>query len=282
MKNSLPARIHLLPAKTAPYVIVIRRKPTKWFHVMRWNTSTDEIEHGSWFNGHLYAKRSDVSFDGQWMVYLAMGSTGKTWNGVCRLPFLKTAVDVPGNGTWYGGGYWASEQLLKLNAWHWPMLRGLRKKAAKVLPFQIEEFCATHNAEDLGVLYPRLQRDGWQRCGENYGKDNKLAGNKYRVECIGDDGWRHQLSKDHPVLRAQYIGYFEHGYTFRFWLEEYPNIIDQEVDWAGWDALGQLIFSRQGVLYKYSLDTISSKKPTTVIDLEHLTPPKNETGLSEK
>jgi hypothetical protein len=60
-----PARIHLLPAKGAACVVVIRRKPSKCFHVIRWNTRTDELEHGSWFHGKLYPKRCDVSFDGE-------------------------------------------------------------------------------------------------------------------------------------------------------------------------------------------------------------------------
>jgi hypothetical protein len=63
MKSPPPARIHLLPAKAAPYVVVLRRKPTKWFHVLRWNTETDLIEHGSWFKGTLYSERADVSFE---------------------------------------------------------------------------------------------------------------------------------------------------------------------------------------------------------------------------
>ncbi|MEM7773351.1 MAG: hypothetical protein AAF327_22955, partial [Cyanobacteria bacterium P01_A01_bin.37] len=79
MKPAQPARIHLLPAKRSPYVLVIRRKPSKCFHIIRWNTKTDRLEHGSWFNGKLYPKRCDISFDGQWMVYLAMGDSGNTW-----------------------------------------------------------------------------------------------------------------------------------------------------------------------------------------------------------
>jgi hypothetical protein len=38
--------------------------------------------------------RCDVSFDGEFMVYLAMGASGKTWNGVCRLPWLTTVIDA--------------------------------------------------------------------------------------------------------------------------------------------------------------------------------------------
>src|SRR4051812_45232560 len=106
--NAPAARIHILPAREAPVAIVIRRKPSKCFHVLRWHTDTGKIEPGSWFNGKLYSLRADISFDGAWMVYLALGSTGETWNGLCRPPWLKTVVDAPNTGAWFGGGYWAS------------------------------------------------------------------------------------------------------------------------------------------------------------------------------
>ena len=89
------ARLHILPAHKANKAVIIRRKPSKCFHVISWNTATDRIEHGSWFRGKLYPMRCDLSWDGEWMVYLAMGSNAQTWNGICEPPWLKTTVDVP-------------------------------------------------------------------------------------------------------------------------------------------------------------------------------------------
>src|SRR4051794_17686203 len=60
--NAPAARIHILPAREAPVAIVIRRKPSKRFHVLRWHTDTGEIEPGSWFNGKLYPLRADISW----------------------------------------------------------------------------------------------------------------------------------------------------------------------------------------------------------------------------
>jgi hypothetical protein len=51
------ARLHILPARTAPFAIVIRRKPSKRFHVIGWHTAAGEIESGSWFNGKLFPLR---------------------------------------------------------------------------------------------------------------------------------------------------------------------------------------------------------------------------------
>ena len=64
MTTSAPARLHLLPAKKAPIVVVIRRKPSRLFHIIRVNTKNGTYEQGAWFTGKLYANRCDVSFDG--------------------------------------------------------------------------------------------------------------------------------------------------------------------------------------------------------------------------
>lgn len=258
-----PARIHLLPAKESPFVVVLRRKPSKCFHVIRWNTRTDQLDSGSWFEGKLYPKRCDVSFDGQWMIYLAMGASGETWNGVCRLPFLRTLAEGPNMGTWFGGGYWRSRGTLLLNGW---------KPTKGSVPFKLGSMHPEFGGEDLGVLYPRWQRDGWRRRGSNYGTDRHVTRvAKYTVECIGDDGWEHRPSPKHPALIVRYVGYLEHGYTFRFALEGHPDLLDDLVDSACWDSLGNLVYSRDGVLHKRALDELSSTRPGTAIDLEPLT-----------
>jgi len=267
MIEEIPARIHLLPAKGSPYVAVIRRKPSHVFHIIRWNTKDDSLEYGSWFNGKLYPKRCDISFDGKWMVYLAMGgNNGNTWNGVCLLPRLKTYLEADNIGTWFGGGYWKEEKELLLNGWGQP-------KGS--IPFKLGELKSQFGGEDLGVLYPRLERDGWMRAGDNYGKNVKVENSKnYIVKCENDDGWYWQPSRNHPRLKMYYRGFLEHGYTFEFKLDEYPDVLDSTVDSATWDFLGNLVFAKQGTLYKYKLSDFKKGKPSFCKDLEFLEQPK--------
>lgn len=271
MKRSPPARIHLLPAKAAPYVVVFRRKPTDWTHLLRWNTETDQIEQGAWHFGTLYPKRSDVSFDGQWMVFLALGNKGDTWNGISRPPSLETVFEDTGFGTYQGGGYWEEPDYLRLNGWgpgykYSPKLAAPQDIAARIESYDEE-------LGDQGVLYRRLARDGWVRCGENYGQVTELQTSEYALECIGDDGWKNQPTANHPTLRMQYTGYRHGTLQFKFWLEEMPDLIDEKADWACWDSLGQLIYSSAGVLYKYKLCDLLTGQATSVIDLEYLSPP---------
>jgi hypothetical protein len=261
-----PARIHLLPAQEAPLVVVLRRKPSKCFHVLTWNTFTNALTSGSWFRGQLYPMRCDVSFDGEWLVYLALGSRGETWNGLCRLPWLKTIGEGTNMGTWYGGGYWATPRLLRLNAWD------LVSLPATKFPFKTEKY-ASQWGEDEGVLYPRLERDGWRRAGLR-GPEREVTGRrKYTVVCDNDPGWYRRPTRRHPMLRAYYRGYLKHGRTFSFSLDEYPGLLGDDVEWATWDALGQLVLTRKGAIERYALSDFSTGTPGFRASLETLAPP---------
>jgi len=260
------ARIHLLPAKEAPIVVILRRKPSKVFHLMRWNTETDAIEHGSWFRGRLYPLRCDVSNDGNWMVYLALGAGGNTWNGVCKLPWLMTACEAENVGTYHGGGYWADGKTLLTNGWS-----GIR--TVEKFPFALSPLSTTYS-EDEGVLYPRMERDGWRRAVPP-GKEGALEGTKKRAAIPrGDAGWEHQPSPKHPVLRCFYRSYLQRGRTFEFRLEGYPDVLDANVEWATWDSLGQLVVARSGEVEKYRLSDLAKGKRTFGRSFEDLEPPE--------
>lgn len=268
-----PARIHLLPAKEAPVVIVIRRKPSRRYHILRWNTETDEIESGSWFSGRIYEMRSDVSFDGEWMTYLAMGATGKTWVGICQPPFLRTTVHWDNSGTYHGGGVFVASNLLHANAGYsrGDMAKALQESGAG-LPFKVMEGCAQQYREDEGVLYPRFERDGFHRVGP-MGEERRTSLRHFLFVCENDPGWVSQPTPGHPALRVRYRGYGSgQGRVFEFDLPDYPNLLDPMVSWAGYDALGQLVFARLGVLYRYTVDGVrNGTGPAAVIDLEPLT-----------
>ncbi len=257
-----PARIRLLPAREAPYVVIVRRKPTRHFHIVRWNTETGEAEHGSWFEGRIYAGRSDVSFDGQWMVYMALGSNADSWTGVCRVPFLRTEMEGRVHGTWFGGGYFRDRRTLVLNGW---------KPEKGQVPFRV--LTEDWSPEDLQATFRKLERDGFTRVGPDYGvsREDKSA-SSYTVIHEGDDGWRSQPSPRHPVLTTRYVGYAR-GYQFRFSLPGAPELIDSAVDAACWDSRGQLVFSRRGVVSCFALKDIPSGVPTRTLDLELLMPP---------
>ncbi len=265
------AQLHLLQARAAPKAVIIRRNPSKWFHLMCWDTQTDTITHGSWFKGKLYAKRCDLSWDGNWMVYLAMGSKGHTWNGICRPPWLRTEVDVPNFGSWAGGGVFTGRRTLMANDARCSERSLSEFSKRKQLPFSIERLDS--GGEDFPILGYRLERDGWVREG-HMGRDReiRLKHSTYSSLCEADPGWSWQLTPRHPVLRMFYRGYLVRGYTFEFQLEG-SDLLDPDVEWATWTCQGDLLVARKGTVLRYSLQGLRTGVPDFSLDLEPLCPP---------
>ena len=255
------ARIHLLSSKEAPYVVIIRRKPSKTFHIIRWNVEHDEFEQGSWFTGHIYALRSDVSFDGKWMVYMARGAGGALWNGVCLLPYLRTYLEADAPDSWGGGGYWKDSKTLLTSSWKTPTGSPL----FRIEPMQGD---GTLNSE---ALHLRMARDGWVRNGNNWGTTRRSRGKELLIARDGDDGWNWQLERRGPTLEAFFRGFSKHGSAYEFRVREFPALLDQGVEWATFAANGDLVFARLGFVYRYSRNDLRKGKPGFTADLNELT-----------
>lgn len=267
--TSLPApRLYFLTAKEAPIVVVLRRAPSKRYHIIKINTQSAAMEQGSWFIGSLYGDACDLSFDGEWLVYKALGAGGAVWTGICRPPWLKTYREWENLGTWNGGGCFASRKLLQINAWS-PM----KVTQAAPLPFVCRQDSTEHNAEGKIVLpdylVARLIREGWRRrvTGEESAMDTSQANPRLAEQYE----WLCQPSKDHPTLRMDRRPLRE-GKRVRFALDHPADLIDADVEWANWDALGNLIVARQGMLQKYTLADLASGQPSLSWDLRKMTP----------
>ena len=262
----LRSRVHFLAAKSAPTIVVIQRKRAKLFHILTVDALTHEFQEGSWFGGKLYALRCDVSPDGKFMVYFAMGAGGQIWNGVCRLPWLKCLVEAGQNDTWSGGGFFERDQALKTFGWDQEAFRILEE-----VPFTIERDLSNRSG-DRGVLYAKLERDGFRRLGDSWGHDLPSRGPGFQVPHEGDDGWGRKFSENHPELKLKYIGYLGHGYKFQFSVDSNPDLL-REAEWANWDSVGNLWVARPGLIEKYSLEDLKNKRPGFSLDLEPLEPP---------
>jgi hypothetical protein len=204
------------------------------------------------------------------MVYLAMGSRGNTWNGICQPPWLRTVADVPNMGTWAGGGFFSDARTLRSND-NWCWNRSLSEfTKSKGLPFFIER--TESGGEVFPILAHRLERDGWKRQGD-FGEERNISlkHSVFSVACVDDPGWLWQPTRRHPILRMCYRGYFVNGYTFEFRLEG-SRLLDPEVDWATWDSKGDLLVTRRGTIERYALNELANGSPSFSLDLENLTP----------
>src|SRR5580693_9075778 len=90
-----PARLFVITASEADVAVIFRRGPSDWFHLLKWDMSTDVLEPGAWFKGTMYPDRSDLSPDGTLLLYFALqGSRLQTsythaWTAVSRTPWIE-------------------------------------------------------------------------------------------------------------------------------------------------------------------------------------------------
>ena len=91
-EHAAPPRLFGIAALRADIVAVIRRGPSDWCHVGRWDVGQLAYEPGSWFKGKLFPQRCDLSPDGQWLGYMAYkGNPNEfpdSYLAVSRLPWL--------------------------------------------------------------------------------------------------------------------------------------------------------------------------------------------------
>ena len=269
MFTPLPTpRLYFLTAKEAPIVVVLRRGPSKRYQVIKIDTQTAALERGSWFSGRLYTDDCDISFDGEWLVYKALGAGGAVWTGLCRSPWLKTYREWENVGTWNGGGFFASRTLLQVNVWS-----TMKVTQTVQLPFACQQDDTEYNAAGKIVRHDprtaRMLREGWQRLASSQAGERSIK--KIYASFHDPSEWVCQPSKEHPSLRM--VSRPDRGRNrSSFALDQPDNLLDNTVDWANWDALGNLLVARQGLLQKYTLADLASGQPSLYWDLRTLTP----------
>ncbi len=129
-------RIFCIPATAAPIVAVLRRGPSRWYHVGRWNVETWKYEPGAWFKGRLFPQKCDLSPDGRWLAYSAQKTSARwpaksIYEGISRLPWLHALA------AWEAGTTYT---------------RGIR--------FEIGAMSSDLGPPDVGDATPCLQRYG--------------------------------------------------------------------------------------------------------------------------
>ena len=102
------ARLFGIVATRSPVVAILRRGPSHWSQVSRWDPEAGTYEAGSWIHANIYPQRCDLSPDGQWFRYFtlrtrASWSAGPTYIAISRLPWLSALAAWGTCGTWTCG-----------------------------------------------------------------------------------------------------------------------------------------------------------------------------------
>jgi hypothetical protein len=99
-------RLYVLVATHAPVALILRRGPSTWWHLIKWDLERLTLEPGAWLKGTLYPRRSDISPDGQLFGYFALRSSPPPWDtyfAVSKVPWLTALAAWHTHGTWTGG-----------------------------------------------------------------------------------------------------------------------------------------------------------------------------------
>jgi hypothetical protein len=236
-------RIFCIPALRAPVVAVLRRGPSDWFHVGKWDLAGPTFESGSWLRGTIYPQRCDLSPDGTWLSYFALKASaiwdlGATYVAISKLPWLTALAAWGTGGTWTRGMHFVEDR----RVWH---------------PSDPEFGGVDLVRQRYGMEIPRAQsfaverRRGWSETAETPPRAADDAWDEQRGDAI-------TLEKRRPggdgavTLRVggSYAGHRSmHGHRadIRYELQVGEDRRDlRDVQWADWSPDGRLIVATNG------------------------------------
>jgi len=110
LQSAPPPRLFVIFAADASEAVIFRRGPSQWYHVIRWNTASDEFYPGAWLRGRIYPERCDLSPNGELLLYFVhqgrrLGTSySDAYNAISRTPWLEALGLWPQGTTWGGGG----------------------------------------------------------------------------------------------------------------------------------------------------------------------------------
>ena len=252
------ARLYALVAREARKAIVFRRGPSKNVLLLDWDLETDRLTPGQWFKGRIYERRCDLSPDGDWLVYFAAKHHGPlgTWTAVSRPPYL-TALALWAKGdTWGGGGLFDDARNLRLN--HRP---GHESYLADgfMLPktYRVKNLGERPGwGEDAPIHTMRLARDGWSEVSPGEVSDYKAKGPfrwVYHAPVVVEkavQGKARLCVSLHGIGERNGPRYIQ---TAQVLSPDASPLADLgRVDWADVDHMGDVLFARDGCLYRLS------------------------------
>jgi hypothetical protein len=116
------SRLFVIPARDEAVAVIFRRGPSRWYHIIQWNTRRDTFIHGAWIKGRIYEERCDISPDGRLLLYfIHQGGRWGTpytnaWTAISRTPWLQALAVWPQGCTWAGGGRFLDNRRLAIRS----------------------------------------------------------------------------------------------------------------------------------------------------------------------
>jgi hypothetical protein len=278
--------LYVLLAPKVRRAVILRRGPSKQVLLLTWDLRTDKLTPGQWFKGRVYERRCDLSPTGDLFLYFAASQKPpyRTWTALSRPPYFTALALWPKGDTWGGGGLFVGSQAVALN--HAPPLT-----PAEGFPYS--KWPATRldahagRGEDAPMDQRRLIREGWVLTQQ--GQEIKHSYDSPLWYSIDPPQIFARPSRKVPdiVLRSLLTGIKERdGRMYRrhheLWRGDEHAVLPK-TEWADWDTNGDLLFSREGELFRLGgaaarrLDVGQAKliADLTPLKFENRPPPKN-------
>lgn len=252
-KGPVGARLFVVLARKSHSGVILRRGPSKWVQLIRWNTDTDTFELGQWFHGRIYEHRCDLSPDGSLLVYFAQKISARTikdkeytyaWTAISRPPYLTALALWPKGDCWNGGGLFRSNKTLVL--YH---LDSAEPHPDHKQPGWLHVTRSGRGrGEDDPIFSDRLERDGWKLKQE------------WKTELLGHPKWFQTTQaevRERPSRNRKFILRLTRSISRLDYAEEFSVRHDGDAhpialpraSWADWDHKGRLVFCRDGKVF---------------------------------
>lgn len=302
------ARLYAFIARDASKAVVLRRGPTRQVLMLTWDMNTDTFEEGQWLKGRVYERRCDLSPCGAHFVYFAAKHKPPyaSFTAICPPPYYSAHILWPKGDCWGGGGLFdAHTKTLRLNhstSWNettktwaktFPKANGDPAFGHLPAPYKTIAPLGEHSGcgEDFPIEHARMMRDGWSF--ENMGLKTSFPKWGEHAPAPDEEGiafnWKTEgaliwtkTAKDGRTLKLiqDQAGQIDGRWnimTCQLETQAGKIINYQRVDWADFDKNGDLLFARNGCLYRVKPG--QEDTPNCLIDLndrtfKHVPPPE--------
>ena len=265
-RESATARLFVIRAREAPMAVIFRRGPSKQVRLISWNTDTDDLQGGQWLKGRIYERRCDLSPDGRYLIYFAANhkSPSYSWTAISRPPYLTALAFWPKGDCWEGGGLFEDARNIWLNDKILDVV-----EEARDLPGNLKLWPQAFGGEDQPIYGLRLLRDGWTLAqpgvSQNVPREFLTAGSMY-FPYIPPEIWERTAASGNR-LRMVIHGLGEQAGDWYVVSHEIVTPDGQSLDlgrtdWADWDRNGDLLYARDGKIFRLSPGTRGRFDPT--------------------
>lgn len=267
-------RLYCILARAAPAGVVFRRGPSKQVLLVVWHTNTDQFHEGQWLKGRIYERRCDLSPSGRRLIYFAADYKRPyfSWTAVSRPPYLTALALWPKGDGWGGGGLFEKENSILLN--HRAAEMQLAEGFSLPRNLQIKPFGQRPGwAEDSPIIDARLNRDGWRLVQDGEAIQHGIDASIW-LEFSPPTVW----SKQHVQSRRYELQMHIQGLRHRDgpWYVIEHLVSDRDTgsvislgrtDWADWCHSGDLLFAKDGKIFRLGFSAKGVLAETTAAKL---------------